>query len=100
MGQLPPFLPHLPLIILESSSTEDKETLLRPEYFTEPHNLIFSITNLLPRLGSWSIDYVTAPWNTLASSVVESKKIKLGTSILVLGLVGEMFCHLMWHRVS
>ncbi|WZZ47227.1 hypothetical protein YC2023_043486 [Brassica napus] len=79
---------------------KNKETLLRPECFTELQNLIFSITNLLPRLGSWSTDYVTALGNTLASSVVESKKIKFGTSILVLGLVGEMFCHLMWHRVS
>ena len=46
---------HLPLIILESSSTEDKETLLRPGCFTELQNLIFSITNFLPRVGSWSI---------------------------------------------
>lgn len=44
---------------------------LHPERFTELQDLIFSITNLLPKLGCWSTDYVTASCNILASSMAE-----------------------------
>lgn len=59
-------------VLLETSSTVIRETLLEPHCFPKSRSLLDRIKLLLPKLGSWSISHAIEPKNRVAQAIAGS----------------------------
>lgn len=59
-------------VILETSSLEVREAILRPDLFPELRHLLQSIFRLLNLIGSWSLEHVSASRNLVAQNIADS----------------------------
>lgn len=59
-------------VILETSSHEVREAILRPDLFPDLRHLLEGIFHLLSLIGSWSLEHVSASQNLVAQKIADS----------------------------